>query len=623
MTTDNKGDNLTPPPPPEENSPHAEFHPEPDDYNAGDAPPESFPAKAGTHSDSGLESDSRLESDSDSRPDSESFPAKAGTHSDSDPVPESDPDPRPDKFAPRGDKLHKVLASCGAGSRREMEIAIAEARVLINGVPAKIGARVFPEDELRLDGEVVARRPQRRRTLLYYKPRGEVVTRADGEGAPTIFERLPAPGSGRWINVGRLDLDSEGLILVTTDGEWAERLSHPRNGFEREYLARVYGELSDDAIAQVCAGVEVDGKPLTPLAFERRAVGGKGRNRWYRVVLGEGRNRAVRRLFAALGCEVSRLLRVRFGPYVLPRDLRPGEWREAPPLPDFGESDNAQAGWETRGQRDFHSRPPRDFRDRDSRDSRSFRDNRDFRDRDSRPFRNNRDFRDRDSRDSRPFRDNRNFRDRDAIIPERTRVAVAEVSVSLATAIPPRPVSPATIAATVSLATATSATVIPAPLSVPASPATTVEIVTNAANGEAATVATSATIAAVSARAETSAPATSATTAPPEISATIETDATSATTAKTATAGKPPPPRDFRDAPPATTTGAPATATTTRTVPASSANPRADVGSAKTPPLRNQRRRMSAARRNGLVTKPTTESASTTPQEPASRESGG
>ena len=295
-----------------------------------------------------------------------------------------------------------------------MEIAIAEARVLINGVPAKIGARVFPEDELRLDGEVVARQPRRRRTLLYYKPRGEVVTRADGEGAPTIFERLPAPGSGRWINVGRLDLDSEGLILVTTDGEWAERLSHPRNGFEREYLARVYGELSDDAIAQVCAGVEVDGKPLTPLAFERRAVGGSGRNRWYRVVLGEGRNRAVRRLFAALGCEVSRLLRVRFGPYVLPRDLRPGEWREAPPLPDFGESDNAQAGWETRGQRDFHSRPPRDFRDRDSRDSRSFRDNRDFRDRDSRPFRNNRDFRDRDSRDSRPFRDNRDFRDRDS-----------------------------------------------------------------------------------------------------------------------------------------------------------------------------------------------------------------
>ena len=237
---------------------------------------------------------------------------------------------------PEGEKLQKVLADSGAGSRREMEIAIAEGRVWVNGLAAKIGARVSAEDAIALDGRVVSRGEARRhRTLLYYKPAGEVVSRSENEGARTIFESLPPPGFGRWINVGRLDLDSEGLILVTTDGEWAERLAHPRNGFEREYLARVYGDLSEDDVKLARGGLEVDGKILTPTAFEVRDKSGNGRNRWYRVVLTEGRNRAVRRLFAALGCEVSRLLRVRFGPFVLPRDLRPGEWREAPGLESF------------------------------------------------------------------------------------------------------------------------------------------------------------------------------------------------------------------------------------------------------------------------------------------------
>ena len=334
-----------------------------------------------------------------------------------------------------GEKLHKALAECGAGSRREMEVAIAEGRVWVNGLMAKVGARVLPEDAIALDGKVVSREGAfRHRTLLYYKPTGEVVSRTENEAKPTIFESVPPPGHGRWINVGRLDLDSEGLILLTTDGAWAERLAHPRNEFEREYLARVYGDLSEDDITRARAGLVVDGKPLVPAAFEVRAQSGNGRNRWYRVVLKEGRNRAVRRLFAALGCTVSRLLRVRYGPFVLPRDLRPGEWREAPDLSEF--SSAAPETTERGRDRDREERGGRDgfrggggFRDSNrpggwrKGGGSNFRD----RDRDS-GFRgrgpDRGPDRDRDSRDFRPrFRDDRsggwqkgggsNFRDRD------------------------------------------------------------------------------------------------------------------------------------------------------------------------------------------------------------------
>ena len=283
---------------------------------------------------------------------------------------------------PKGEKLQKVLADSGAGSRREMEIAIAEGRVWVNGLVAKIGARVSPDDAIALDGREMDRNEGfRHQTLLYYKPPGEVVSRSENEGAPTIFENLPKPGFGRWINVGRLDLDSEGLILVTTDGEWAERLAHPRNGFEREYLVRAFGELSEDDVKLARGGVEVDGSPLTPTAFETRDKSGNGRNRWYRVVLTEGRNRAVRRLFSTLGCEVSRLLRVRFGPFVLPRDLRPGEWRVAPGLEAFSAAAPARMDKERGRDRD-------NYRDRDHKGGREFRD-RDggggFRDRDDGP----------------------------------------------------------------------------------------------------------------------------------------------------------------------------------------------------------------------------------------------
>ena len=310
----------------------------------------------------------------------------------------------PDSSEPHGEKLHKALAECGAGSRREMEVAIAEGRVWVNGLMAKVGARVLPEDAIALDGKVVERRGAfRHRTLLYYKPVGQVVSRSEHEGKPTIFESVPPPAFGRWINVGRLDLDSEGLILLTTDGAWAERLSHPRNEFQREYLTRVYGELSEEDLKRAQGGIEVDGKPLIPAAFEVREQSGNGRNRWYRVVLTEGRNRAVRRLFATLGCTVNRLLRIRYGPFVLPRDLRPGEWREAPDLREFSAA-APEAEAEGRGRREERGGGFRDndrkggwrkgggsgFRGRE-RDS-------DFRGRDRGPER------DRDSRDSRDFR---------------------------------------------------------------------------------------------------------------------------------------------------------------------------------------------------------------------------
>ena len=326
---------------------------------------------------------------------------------------------------PKGEKLQKILADSGAGSRREMEIAIAEGRVWVNGLVAKIGARVSPDDAIALDGREMDRNEGfRHQTLLYYKPTGEVVSRSENEGAPTIFANLPKPGFGRWINVGRLDLDSEGLILVTTDGEWAERLAHPRNGFEREYLVRAFGELSEDDVKLARGGVEVDGTPLTPTAFEAREKSGNGRNRWYRVVLTEGRNRAVRRLFSTLGCEVSRLLRVRFGPFVLPRDLRPGEWRVAPGLEAF----SAAAPARMEKERGFGGRDRDNFRDRDNKGGRDFRDDKGGgwgRDRDDGPrgggggFRRDFDrphFRDRDGGGGGGgggFRDRKPFGDRD------------------------------------------------------------------------------------------------------------------------------------------------------------------------------------------------------------------
>ena len=195
----------------------------------------------------------------------------------------------------------------------------------LNGAVAELGAKAGPQDEIRVDGKPVTRaQAEKTRVLLYHKPVGELVTRSDPQGRRTVFAALPP---GRWVAVGRLDLNSSGLLLLTDSGELANRLMHPRYGLEREYAARIRGELRADEKKQLLEGIPLDGEPAR---FERIVVdrAGEGSNRWYRVVLKEGRNREVRRLFEALGHPVSRLVRLRYGPIDLPADLAPGRWRE-------------------------------------------------------------------------------------------------------------------------------------------------------------------------------------------------------------------------------------------------------------------------------------------------------
>lgn len=223
--------------------------------------------------------------------------------------------------------MQKLLAAAGLGSRREIEGWIAAGRVTLNGQVAKLGDRATASDSILVDGKAF-RTPEKAspRVLLYHKPVGELVTRSDPEGRRTVFASLPP---GRWIAVGRLDLNSSGLLLLTDSGELANRLMHPRYGLEREYLARVKGELSAAELARLRQGILLDG---VPARFERIDSDrqGEGVNRWYRVVLQEGRNREVRRLFETLGHPVSRLSRVRYGPVELPPDLATGKWRELP-----------------------------------------------------------------------------------------------------------------------------------------------------------------------------------------------------------------------------------------------------------------------------------------------------
>jgi len=208
------------------------------------------------------------------------------------------------------------------GSRRELEVWIEAGRVAVNGQVAKLGDRASRDDRVAVDGkEVVFSKEESFRVLLYNKPVGELVTRSDPEGRPTVFSRLPP---GRWVAIGRLDLNSAGLLLFTDSGELANRLMHPRYEIEREYRARVHGAVD---LEKLRSGVQLaDG----PASFERIETEGPatGANRWYRVMLKEGRNREVRRLFAAVGARVSRLVRVRYGPVDLPADLAPGHWRE-------------------------------------------------------------------------------------------------------------------------------------------------------------------------------------------------------------------------------------------------------------------------------------------------------
>jgi 23S rRNA pseudouridine2605 synthase len=225
-------------------------------------------------------------------------------------------------------KLHKVLADAGMGSRRDMEDLIIQGRVSVNALPAHIGQRIGPTDQVRINGKPVHRKIQTKppRVILYHKPAGEIVSQSDPEGRPTVFDRLPKPRQGRWIAVGRLDFNTEGLLLFTTSGELANRLMHPRYGVEREYAVRILGELGQDSMTQLKSGIQLDDGQAK---FLRLAVGGgDGANRWYQVALSEGRNREVRRMFETVGHTVSRLIRTRYGMFLLPPRLRRGKWEE-------------------------------------------------------------------------------------------------------------------------------------------------------------------------------------------------------------------------------------------------------------------------------------------------------
>ena len=228
-------------------------------------------------------------------------------------------------------KLQKVLAQAGLGSRRDMEQWVRAGRVTVNGVPAQIGARVGPHDVIEVDGrplrgEAGTRAP---RVLLYHKPEGEIVSRDDPAGRASVFERLPPVRGGRWLAVGRLDYNTCGLLILTTDGELANRMMHPRYGLEREYAVRVRGKLSEAQLARLRSGIELeDGRARCDSVED---AGGEGTNHWYRIVIREGRNRVVRRLFEALGIAVSRLMRVRFGPVALPPRLKRGQTVELAP----------------------------------------------------------------------------------------------------------------------------------------------------------------------------------------------------------------------------------------------------------------------------------------------------
>lgn len=228
-------------------------------------------------------------------------------------------------------KLHKLLAQSGLGSRRDLEQMIAEGRVTVNGEPAHTGQRVTPGDRVAIDGKPVRLRFSSGpvRVLAYHKPVGEVVTHDDPQARPTVFRRLPRLVQGKWQSVGRLDINTEGLLLFTNSGDLANRLMHPRFGVEREYAVRVLGVLSDEARQRLLEGVEIEGQRAAFLRIEDG--GGEGANHWYRVVIAEGRNREVRRLFDAVGHAVSRLIRIRYGAVVLPRGLKRGVWVDLGP----------------------------------------------------------------------------------------------------------------------------------------------------------------------------------------------------------------------------------------------------------------------------------------------------
>ncbi len=228
------------------------------------------------------------------------------------------------------ERIQKLLSRHGVGSRRQVESWVAEGRIQVNGKPAEPGASVSVADHITLDGKAIILRSEApARVLAYRKQVGEVVARTDPERRPTVFKRLPKVQGGRWIAVGRLDINTSGLLLLTTDGELASRLMHPSHEIEREYAVRVLGGLSDEAIKQLREGVLLeDGLAKVVAIRHDRRDEGTSANLWYNVVISEGRNREVRRMIEAVGGQVSRLMRVRYGPITIPSGIPSGRGKE-------------------------------------------------------------------------------------------------------------------------------------------------------------------------------------------------------------------------------------------------------------------------------------------------------
>ena len=230
------------------------------------------------------------------------------------------------------ERVQKVLAGMGFGSRREIERWMEQGRIKINGKPCEPGDKVKSGDWVHVNGKrIIVRLEQQEptRVIMYHKPVGQVCTRKDPEGRPTVFEHLPKSGRSRWISVGRLDINTSGLILFTNNGELANRLMHPSNEVEREYVVRVKGEVSKDILRQLTREVMLDDGPAH---FDDIVDGGgEGQNHWYYVVIREGRKREVRRLWEHFGLQVSRLMRVRYGNIILPKSLRKGRSKDLEP----------------------------------------------------------------------------------------------------------------------------------------------------------------------------------------------------------------------------------------------------------------------------------------------------
>ena len=230
--------------------------------------------------------------------------------------------------SPNTEKIQKFLANRGFGSRREMEEWIKQGRIRINGATATIGDRVSGDERIQVNGKPIDRRAIKKdktKIVIYHKPVGEITTRKDPEKRPTVFAKLPKLRGAKWISIGRLDINTSGLLIFTNDGELANRFMHPAQQLDREYAVRVLGNVESAALTQLREGVDLeDGFARFSDIVES---GGDGANSWFHVVIKEGRNREVRRLWEAVGLTVSRLVRVRFGTIILPRELRVGHWR--------------------------------------------------------------------------------------------------------------------------------------------------------------------------------------------------------------------------------------------------------------------------------------------------------